>query len=750
MEDISNEIKNIIENQDPAYRLFYTDHTELSNYSQRGSYFFNMNTAKALIKTTENAQTRGLRIELIPEYVAKSSAWLILTNQEKTKILKHFKIKRTQDVENYKDTYFPGPIHIVEALNKKFKFRTVPEIGTDKENIYYFNGQIYVRGEEIIKSEAQKEYLKEWEEMFDVAVETGDGSIQARLKSALNSGPTANQINEVLAMIRRTTFTTEMMNPPSYIPFKNGLLNLETRKIQTFSSTFFFTYQIEANLLMDSHITLKDIPLFANLLDTAFYETDIPMVLSYIAYSFYPDLPAHRVLFILGRERIGKGTIVRVLQGLIPTGNGTISLARLLTSERFQFTGIEGKNLLIDSESKRKFKRGTILEWSAFCNLFGKDNLNLEPKGKEAHDYVSKAKGIFLGNLPFMPVDSPPAISRILIVETRNERPKREIKDLDKKILDSEKDQIATLLMQILFHLIDRDFNFPGQLTDESTNAIMEQLADPVEFFVDDVTEADDAESVTVDDAYSRFKQWCNSKGIPIIARQTFVKRFGFTYPKKRLGPRGNRYYAFMGCVFIDDDLDITIENKNKVGHETDSPETMKINASRERYRRVQHASSYLHVRREEKNNNSNNKKNTLTKLDTGNFISKNRGNQALGNTDTVSNLSGDFIKSQYSISQKPLKTKSSNNKKSIHYYQLNANFDKYGYDFFNGTDIELQSSRTYYYKDSTKIKFMLYQLLMREEPENTPNGWFSFSHKDARELKSEKAYNILSKGGSS
>ncbi len=265
MADISNEIKNILENQDPAYRLFYTDHTELSNYSQRGSYFFNMNTAKALIKTTENAQTRGLRIEHIPEYVAKSSAWLILTNQEKTKILKHFKIKRTQDVENYRDTYFPGPIHIVEALNKKFKFRTVPEIGSDKENIYYFNGQIYVRGEEIIKSEAQKEYLKEWEEMFDVAVETGDGSIQARLKSALNSGPTANQINEVLAMIRRTTFTTEIMNPPSYIPFKNGLLNLETRKIQTFSSAFFFTYQIEANLLKDAHITLKDIPLLASI-----------------------------------------------------------------------------------------------------------------------------------------------------------------------------------------------------------------------------------------------------------------------------------------------------------------------------------------------------------------------------------------------------------------------------------------------------------------------------------------------------
>ena len=41
----------------------------------------------------------------------------------------------------------------------------------------------------------------------------------------------------------------------------------------------------------------------------------------------------------------------------------------------------------------------------------------------------------------------------------------------------------------------------------------------------------------------------------------------------------------------------------------------------------------------------------------------------------------------------------------------------------------------------------MLYQLLMPEEPENTPDGWFSFCREDASELESEKAYNILSKG---
>ena len=353
-----------------------------------------------------------------------------------------------------------------------------------------------------------------------------------------------------------------------------------------------------------------------------------------------PDLPAHRVLFILGRERIGKGTSVRVLQGLMPKGSGSISLARILTSERFQFSGIEGKNLLIDSETKRKFKRGTIFEWSAFCNLFGKDNLNIEPKGKEAHDYTSKAKGIFLGNLPFLPVDSPPAISRILIVETRNERPDKDIKNLDRKILEAERDQIATLLMQILFKLMDRNFDFPGQLTDEATAEIMDQLADPVAQFVEECTEYDKESSAPVEDAYQRFLEWLKSKGIPNIARQTFVKNFGRTYKKRRIGTHGKGGYVFDGCLLYEDDLDVNTGNLKQVGTLDISQENLKISLSRERYRRFQHASSNLHVMREKNNHDhDHNKKISAAKLEPSDLSSGRLENKAPGKTESGSNL---------------------------------------------------------------------------------------------------------------
>ena len=538
------------------------------------------------------------------------------------------------------ELFYPGPIHIDESLKLKYRFRTIPEIGTDRENVYFYNGKIYERAEEKIKQEADSEYIRQWEEMRELAEQEGNKPLAEKLRNCLDHGPSVNDINEVLAMVRRTTFTYDEMNPSSHIPFLNGLLNLKTKKLEGFSPDLFFTYQVSANLL-DRRVTLKDTPMFAGLLNTTFYEPDIPLTLSYFAYSFYPDLPVHKVLFVLGRERIGKGTNIRVLQGLMPKGSGSISLARLLTSDRFQFTGIEGKNLLVDSETKRKFKRGTIMEWSAFCNLFGKDVLSIEPKGKEAHDYVSKAKGIFLGNLPFIPVDSPPAVARMLVIQTRDERPRRVIPDLDRKILDAERDEIATLLMQVLFKLMRNDFRFPGEMTDDSTALVLDQLADPVENFTEEETEPVDGSMTLVKDAYSRFVEWSESKGIPAMSRQTFVKRFGYTFQKKLLGPRGNREYFFVGCQLNEADIEVEAQGHLQVEHGVNVQESQKINLSGERYRRVQHVSHDPSCNEGKLSDHGHacNVKVSGQKLNTGLIVSTTAENTAPASIESVFNL---------------------------------------------------------------------------------------------------------------
>jgi len=588
--------------------------------------------------------------------------------------------------EENENLYFPGPARVVEALMERYKFRTIPEIGTDKENIYYFNGQIWERAEEVIKEEAHREYIRQYREVFETAKKERNKEFILKMERAIDKGPSANDINEVLAMIRRTTFTHDEINPLGYIPFKNGLLNIKTRKLEVFNPDFFYTYQINANLITGRYVTLKDLPIFNYLLNTLFKPVDIALVLSYLAYTFYPDFPVHKVLFIIGRERIGKGSLVRVLMGLMQKGSGSISLARILTADRFQFQGVEGKNLLVDMETRRKFRKGAILEWSAFTNLFGKDVLSIEPKGHEAHDYISKAKGIFLGNLPFMSIDSPPAIARILLVETRNERPDKVVPDIDKKILDRERDGIATLLVEVLFKLIDNNFKFPlpdfvasehgekglvdrnEKAIEDKTAVLLEKLADPVENFIEEAVEEDPNSSTSYDDAYTAFENYCENKGIPTLRRQTFLKNFGFHYDRRRLGPRGNRTYYFIGCKIEPLEKKETKKNTKKpyqsvlnellskdrgslqVGHGVNEQNPLKNTGSDNDSSGVQRGLPY--PSRKEGNNNDNNinkenniiynKRVSALKLDTGGNDQKPPENKAPRDSKPVSNLNKD------------------------------------------------------------------------------------------------------------
>ncbi|EQD48031.1 hypothetical protein B1A_14221, partial [mine drainage metagenome] len=137
----------------------------------------------------------------------------------------------------------------------------------------------------------------------------------------------------------------------------------------------------------------------------------------------------------------------------------------------------------------------------------------------------------------------------------------------------------------------EREFLFPGERTPESTQDALDRLADPVENFIEEMTENAEGTTVNVDDAYHAFADWCSGKGIPTLTRQTFVKKFGYTYPKKLRGARKDRAYVFTECIIFDTGIDLEIQGQLQVEHGVNTPETRKISSSGERYRRVQHVS---------------------------------------------------------------------------------------------------------------------------------------------------------------
>jgi len=173
------------------------------------------------------------------------------------------------------------------------------------------------------------------------------------------------------------------------------------------------------------------------------------------------------------------------------------------------------------------------------------------------------------------------------------------IPNLDVKILTDERDLIATLLVQLLFKLEDREFMFPGQLTDGATQDILDQLADPISNFVDEMTEYEEGTNTSATDAVAAFIEWCDSKGIPPLKPQVFKTGFGKHYKKRRLGPHGAQDYFYMNCKIFDTETELKVQSQFQVGYEDGALKTPKISLSGDRYRRIQHEYTNLRVREE-------------------------------------------------------------------------------------------------------------------------------------------------------
>lgn len=507
------------------------------------------------------------------------------------------------DSDRDEEYFFSGHIHVARELLNRERYRTISDPTTTTEDIFYYNGQIYERGEEHISTVARDEFMSQWLDMLrkcndyldairlghqqsrDVDVQS-IATLSRRLKNSIHRGPTVNEVNEVKAEIRSKTYTSvEELNPVSHTPFKNGLLNLETRKLESFTPDPFYTWQIQANYL-DRHVTLLDCPRYAYYLKCTYHPADIPTVLAYSGYALQPNFKRHKVIVIFGRERVGKGVTARIMKGLNPKGYGAIEWEKLQTEgNRFKYQNIVGKSLLVDPEVRRVNRKGFNPDYSALNRLFGGDTLDKESKGKTSQDYVSRAKGMFIGNLPAPPVDNPAWISRSILIRSKDERNTAEIPDIDKDILEKERDEIATLLMECYFGLEDRGFIFPNELINDSTQELWNLMADSIENFLEEMTQYVEGSRVSVDALYDTMKSFCTGKGIPVPARQTFTRQVSKTYKKKRDSMRGERPYYFIDCQLI---TDIDVDPQQKLDTEVNGRKRLEDGTFWNRFKRVQ------------------------------------------------------------------------------------------------------------------------------------------------------------------
>lgn len=483
------------------------------------------------------------------------------------------------------EVFFPGPQDIADSLKSKNTYKTLREPNNQGKNepIFQFSEGIYVRAEEYVKSAAHGEFTEQWGRMLSDCldeinlkgknVEGKIPQLKERLEAALHRGPSSYEKSEVAEIIRHTTFVDpKTVNPHSHIPFRNGLLSLETFKLEPFDPEKFFIYRVEASYL-DTFVSLQEAPLFKGYVQSVYHPLDIPLVLQYLGYSLMPGKPRDKVLFVVGREGVGKGVLDRIMEGLIPDGKGAVDLNKILTADRFQFSGLDRKILLSDPEIDRKFRKGVKITTRNFNTLFGSDSTYNEEKFHEGKKQIYHSKGIFIGNLPLFKLDDMATFRRILLIQTLTDRTSKDVADFHLKILQNERDVIATLFVQYLKVLKSFDWVFLNEPTKESIAEIWAQFADPIAGFEDEYLSEMQGNEINEDKLIAFFKEvYCKPKGITAPPDRTFKARISKSYPRAKRGAKGKRYWNFTNiqCEGMDQDVSHKVDTTKNV---SESPE---------------------------------------------------------------------------------------------------------------------------------------------------------------------------------
>jgi len=533
-----------------------------------------------------------------------------------------------------------GPNDIFNHLMNEYTFehngkkiigiRTIADPDLEKEDIYIYADGFYVRGESILKQKSESFFRSVLNRANDLIrdieislikkksdsgnkeltdMEQDERKIMGELRKLKNAyekmthkGVITWNISEALNMVRRNTYTTrEKMNPTTHIPFKNGYINLETWELEPLNPELFYTWYINANYLNRSIDPKIDLPEFVKFLSTLVAPEHLLDLLSYCAYAtLYPDLPNHKVLWIVGKQRVGKGSLVRLLKLLNPYGFESMSLSKILGGEkesRFDLSSYETKNFVSDMEITDKERREKDYEWASFNKVFGGDTVDLEEKFRKKRSGTLRIKGIFIQNLPMLKIRSEATIERSIVIPTLDSVITEKIPHIEEKIFEKEGDAIATYFVHLLKILKMMNFKFPeiikvnkkGEIVEWRESSydakwdLIDDLSDEVKLFIEEETDtpefgegeeglrlASNMYEHPVDKVYSLFTEWCREKGITPLTKQTFTEKFGYVYPKKRKRDGKNRIYVFTNLILRDGSQVGTTIEIEKDGKNTD------------------------------------------------------------------------------------------------------------------------------------------------------------------------------------
>ena len=362
-----------------------------------------------------------------------------------------------------------------------------------------------------------------------------DTEISAYISDALGPYATGPKIASILKVIKSAVVTDKLFNVNPVINFINGTLELSPEIV-------FREHRIE-----DCCTYCLDYPYnpsassqeWLNFLDTVTNHDDkkICLLQELSGYVLFPDNRLQKCAVLIGSGANGKSVFLNVLTRIFGSANiSNVEMSSL--SQDFQVIQLMNSMLNISAETRTnvagaesKFKQITAGDEISACYK-GKDYITFRPRAKmflACNEYVKSSDTTEGWTRRFCFVDFP-----MHFVDIPNPNNPEEL-PIDR---DIEAKLTTTDALSAIFNWVLQGYQMLlncGYFTEpDDQKAITEEFKELSNPLIEFVKEVEIGGSVSNNQLYLRYKDWCDESGHNSLARNTFQKRITKAFKEYR------------------------------------------------------------------------------------------------------------------------------------------------------------------------------------------------------------------------
>jgi P4 family phage/plasmid primase-like protien len=345
-------------------------------------------------------------------------------------------------------------------------------------------------------------------------------ALRFRLRNAATLGGVLKKARGLLE-VPQEFFSTDLIE---FIPCANGMLRLSDKKLLPFDPM----YGRRNKLAVACHPGAK-CPLFLDTLMRAALEPDdLEIVQRWCGLALVGENIAQSIVILTGTPGGGKGTFIRVLNGIIGSTN-VASLRTQHLADRFEVSRFLGKTLLYGPDVPENFLnlRGA----SVLKSLTGGDPMTLEFKrSNESPLVICKFNVIVTCNSRLtvhLEGDTEAWRRRLAIVDYHKPKPKQVIADLDRQILDTEDSGVLNWMIEGLDKI--RADGWQLNLNSAQQTAVDNLLleSDGHNLFAREALIRAEGEQLTVENSWGAYVEFCTDRGWKTLLRKDFASQIG-------------------------------------------------------------------------------------------------------------------------------------------------------------------------------------------------------------------------------